>query len=144
MQGNAMSLFQVFVAAPVILAGLGCCDAQSPDTRPAPEKRQVSSAVRINSTETLLVTLTSSGGGAGDLTYRLLDCRSGEEKCELLASIDTNDNSAPTLSLTQSGIVLTVNKSDYVADFRNFSRKLGTLQPGRLYLHYRPDSGMDS
>jgi hypothetical protein len=123
-----------------ILIGLGGCNSRSGDTWPAPDKRQISSAVQRTAEETLLVTLTSSGGGAGDLTHRVLACKSGSEMCELLASIDTNDGPAPALSKTREGVALIVNRGDYVADYRNFSRELGSLQPGELYLQYRVGS----
>ena len=121
--------------------GLGGCASSSEDTWPAPEKRQISSAIQRNAQETLIIAVTSSGGGAGDITHRVLVCKSDSKRCELLASIDTNDAAAPALSKTRDGVELTVNKSDYVADFRNFSRQLGSLQPGELYLRYRVDAG---
>jgi hypothetical protein len=120
-----------------MLAG---CGGPSGDTWPSPEKQQISSALRRNSDEVVVIALTSSGGGAGDITYRVLACKSGMAKCELLASIDTNDRAPPTLSRIPQGITLTVNKSDYIADFRNFSRELGTIRPGELYLLYRDNN----
>ena len=122
-------------------AGLSACGDQSRDTWPAPEKGEISSILQKGSGNALIVVVTSSGGGAGDITHRLLDCKTGSEKCELLAGIDTNDAPPPTLSDTKEGVALIVSKSDYVADFRNFSRELGSLQPGELYLQYRNGNG---
>lgn len=122
-----------------ILMGLGGCSSQTGDTWPAPEKRAVTSAIQLKPNERLLLAVTSSGGGAGDITYRLLNCKNDGKRCELLASIDTNDNLAPALSRSRSGISLVVNIGDYVADFRNFSREIGSLQPGELSLQYRAD-----
>jgi hypothetical protein len=102
---------------------------------PGPD--QVSSTAQTASKETLLVATTSSGGGAGDITYRVLACKKGSDRCELLANIDTNDAEAPSFANTPDGVVLLVNKGDYVADFRNFGRELASLQPGELRLQYR-------
>lgn len=123
------------------LLGLESYAPSSKDALPAPQKRQISSALQRNAQETLIVAVDSSGGGAGDITHRVLVCKSGSKMCELLASIDTNDAAAPVLSKTREGVQLTINKSDYVAGFRNFSRELGSLQPGELYLQYREKPG---
>jgi hypothetical protein len=123
------------------LIGVSGCGRQASDTWPAPDKKQIIAISQKSAKESLIIAITSSGGGAGDITYRLLDCNSGVEKCELLASIDTNDRPAPSLAITQEGIALIVNRSDYLADFRNFSRELGSLQPSELYLQYRTDRG---
>jgi hypothetical protein len=140
MPGYAMKSLVASGLVVTILIGLGGCSAQSGDTWPAPEKRQISSTVQRSPEETLVVAVTSSGGGAGDITHRVLACNSGSDRCELLASIDTNDRPAPALSKANDGVALIVNKGDYVAGFRNFSRELGSLQPGELYLQYRVDS----
>jgi hypothetical protein len=137
MQGNKMRLSYPFIFAWALLTMLEGCNAAEEDTWPSPNERQVSSKLPINLHESLVVAVTSSGGGAGDITYRLLDCKSGDDKCELLASIDTNDNVPPALANTRDGIALTVNRGDYVADFRNFSREQGSLEPGKLFLQYR-------
>lgn len=130
----------IFSVSALAVLGLGGCASPSEDTWPAPEKREISSALQRNDQETLIVAVTSSGGGAGDITHRVLVCRSDSKRCELLASIDTNDAAAPVLSKTRYGVELTINRSDYVADFRNFSRHLGSLQPGELYLRYRAET----
>jgi hypothetical protein len=120
-----------------ILSGMGGCNSNSGDTWPVPDARQIVAAIQRTPEEKLLVAASSSGGGAGDDTYRVLACKAGGERCELLASIDTNDKVAPALSKSRDGIALTINASDYIADFRNFSRETTTLQPGEFYLRYR-------
>jgi hypothetical protein len=134
-----MSVYILSTSALVVLLGLSGCQPQAEDTWPVPRTDQITSKAQRNPQETLLVALTSSGGGAGDLTYRILMCKSGSKICELLGSIDTNDAASPVLSKTKDGVELIVNEKDYLADFRNFSRELGTLQPGELRLRYRVD-----
>jgi hypothetical protein len=122
------------------LIALESCGTPSEDTWPTPEKRQISSAIQRTPQESLIVAMTSSGGGAGDIIFRILNCKGESNRCELLASVDTNDRPSPTLSINSSGVALNVNKQDYIADFRNFSRELGSVQPGELYLEYRKDA----
>jgi hypothetical protein len=121
------------------LIGLGSCGSGCADTWPFPEQGQISSTIRRNNEESLMIAVTSSGGGAGDITYRVLNCQTANKMCELLASVDTNDRAAPTLSVAGRDVMLVVNKQDYVANFRNFSREIGSVQPGQLYLQYRAD-----
>lgn len=139
MQGYTMKGLPVSNRGLAILIALGACSSQSEETWPAPAKSQVSSAVQRSPEETIVVAVTSSGGGAGDITHRVLACQRGGARCELLASIDTNDGPPPIVAKSAVGIALTVNKGDYVAGFRNFSRELGSLQPGEIYLQYRVD-----
>lgn len=123
-----------------ILIGLEGCSGGPDDTMPKPEKRQISSTVQRTPDELLVIAVTSSGGGAGDITHRLLACKLQGDHCEILASIDTNDRTAPVLEKTHRGVDLIVNQGDYVAGFRNFSRKIGTMQPGELSVRYRVEN----
>jgi hypothetical protein len=90
----------------------------------------------------LLIGATFSGGGAGDTTYRFLACPAGATSCELLGSIDSNSDPAPQLVQEASRIFLVVNGSDYIFDFRSFSRMMEDLAPGTIFLRYR-DAGLE-
>jgi hypothetical protein len=141
MQGNTVIPSLRRLGALSILVTLAGCSSQQTDTWPSPGSREIVSSIQRTPEERLLVASSSSGGGAGDITYRILACKAHDERCELLASIDTNGQPAPGLLKTEEGVALIVNRNDYIADFRNFARELASLQPGELYLNYRTIRG---
>jgi hypothetical protein len=85
-----------------------------------------------------------SGGGAGDITYRLIGCLPRSSTCEILANISTNDGRRPDLGLRSGKLVLVVNETDYVTGFRNYSRRAIDLPPGSITLMVRPTGSADA
>lgn len=119
------------------LVSLASACAGAPEEMDRPDDQSISSRVSRGSDGELLVAVTHSGGGAGDSVHRLLACPALANTCELLASVDANDGPLPALVEEGSRIAFTINESDYLSGFRNFSREVPSLRPGSIAIRYR-------
>jgi hypothetical protein len=123
--------------SPIVLLFLCSCSTKLPETLERPPNQQVHSRVSRGSDGDILVAATFSGGGAGDTVYRLLACQPRKADCEVLGSIGASELPKPEISQEGGRVRLTVNKSDSINGFKNFSRSLRGLDYGSVYLYYR-------
>lgn len=105
----------------LIAAASGCTEAATVETD-RPREQQISSRVSLGPDGDILIAVRHSGGGAGDTTYRLLACPAEASSCEVLANIDSGSGPKPELAVANARLALTINRSDGIWDFRNFSR----------------------
>lgn len=120
-----------------LIVGCSACTPHTPAETDRPPDRFVGSRVPWRAGGDILIAAQHRGGGAGDTTYRLLACPKGTSSCEILGNIDTGDHPRPQLSLIEEKVVLTVNRSDGIWAFENFSRALPSWEPARIELTYR-------
>jgi hypothetical protein len=79
----------------------------------------------------------STGGAAGDKTYKVLACRTEARPCDVLGTIDSYEDAPPQLIPEGKGFSLLINRRDSISGFMNFSNQFQHLPRGSIGLRYR-------
>lgn len=120
----------------LVSAILGGCTSSAVRPQDRPSDREILSRVKDKGGD-LIVSISYSGGGGGDTTYRLLACPTGADQCDMLGGVDTHGGGAPTLVLQSGSVAFLICAGDSLWDFSNVTNYLGQSSQRRVQLQYR-------
>lgn len=116
---------------------LPACSQNCVDTLPWPDPTERLSEVNLPDGGHVFIASRSTGGAAGDKTYKLLACAAKDQPCDVLGTIDSYQDTPPQVIPDSKGFALLINRGDSISGYMNFSYQIQHLPRGSISLRYR-------